>query len=647
MKSVEWKAKRYDELMRLGGEQIVEKLDRYDSMKAKANALQEKADRYDELIQIAGEKTMSRLQQFDALAVEVSAYRWKALRYDNLVQIGGEQVAAKLRKYEKLIEIGGEKASAELPAGGEQIDEKLECYDSLKAKANALQEKADRYDELIQIAGEKTMSRLQQFDALAAEVSASRWKARRYDNLVQLGGEQVATKLRKYEELVELSGSRRWKARRYDELIEIGGEKASGKLRAYDKMADETRQLRIRAKRYETLAADLKAARQALQQLTGGQAVDGADGGAADAEGVASAKAVEPPYSVVFVLGAARTGTTLLGSFLAWSADSHALPSEAAPLFSAMRSHVNLIAASKRFMGDQSRIAADTALQIYFRMFFDAYYRQQGVSRLVFRSPGITRYFTELCELIDFVPVKFVCCVRDPRDACVSLLEWNRRTIEKGQRRPILPAPTATAAAMFFMDYYKDILAAREGVEPSVLTFVRYEDATGDARRVAKSLEAFTGIDLSDFDPEAPWPEQSYDFQARKAANLAVTPLYGEPPSDQQVGRYRDALTPEEIAKIEQICAPIFTAFGYERDTVDAAAADDDEADIVESAAIASVDGASVDGASVDEASVDETEDDVEIEGGDTDEDVESGADTDSQQTDEPGKESAATPSTP
>lgn len=521
MESVEWKAQRYDQLLQLGGEKLLAKVEGYDRLAGEVAALKWKAERYDELMEVAGEKALSRLRQYDALVGQLNEYRHKANEYSKLLKMKFQRFGARLDEVDA------------------NFSHKIGQYETLRSKVEALEWKAHRYDELVKIGGERVLAKLQNYDDLMAGRAAQSWKIRRYDALVELGGERAAAKLRAYDGLLE-------------DVRRLKSEMREERQRVQIEAREERRQLQAEAREEQRR---LRAEARAAMERLGNSASD--------------SDAATAPYSAVIVLGAARTGTTLVGSFLAWAPECHALPQEAGPLLTAMQGCSRLFGASNRFMGDENRTAAEAATRTYLRLFFDSYHAQQQTPTIVFRSPALTRHFAQLADLIDFCPARYVVCVRDPRDTVVSLLDWHRRATEAG-RNPILDEASPAAAAAFYMGYYNNVMTAKDGIDPAKLMFVRYEDAVRDAHAVAQRIGAFTDVDLNGFDPDAPWPDKSYDFQAEKSTNLAVTPLYGKPPSESQIGRFREQLTPEEVAQVEDICQPIFRAFGYVSTMADA-----------------------------------------------------------------------------
>lgn len=355
----------------------------------------------------------------------------------------------------------------------------------------------------------------------------------------------------------------RWKAERYDEIVAAGGDDALEKLRAYDELARKAARLdtldaaasgKLDAfvNGYRGVFGRLQEARRALERVAGAPA----------GEAPATTPAEATAYRLVFLLGGARTGTTLVGSYLAWAPETHRLPREAGPLLSAFRYRKEAVASSRKFIGKRCDYAADVATRAYVRLFIEAEHAQRQAAALVFRSPALTRHLGELAEIVDFAEAVYLCCLRDPRDACVSLLDWDRRARDAG-RPPVLPSDDAAGAAAHFMGFYARMLDPADASAAVAVHFVRYEDAVADPARTVAALASATGLDLSSFDATAPWQDGAVDYTAEAGANHAVTPLYGAAPSDSQVGRYRASLSAGDIARIEDVCGPFMERFGY------------------------------------------------------------------------------------
>ena len=214
---------------------------------------------------------------------------------------------------------------------------------------------------------------------------------------------------------------------------------------------------------------------------------------------------------------------------------------------------------TEAFVGGANRRIADSVTQTYLKTISDEYFLKQQVGTLVFRSPALTRYVFELRNLMNLALTKYVCCLRDPRDACLSIMEWNAKLVSSGAK-PVLRRHDVHEAAEFFMGYYNRMLRFHDVIAKREVLIVKYEDAVSAPAQTVAALGAFTGLDLSDFDPAGGWPENSHDFQAARDLNFAVTPLYGAPPSPAQIGRLTDVFSEADVRAIEVTCKPYMDA---------------------------------------------------------------------------------------
>lgn len=259
-------------------------------------------------------------------------------------------------------------------------------------------------------------------------------------------------------------------------------------------------------------------------------------------------------YSIILLGGAPRTGTTLVGSLLSWAPETHPLPREAGPLVVVMQERRKLAFSLARF-GDglAAEAVAEDIARFALRRVMDEVYRRHAVPVLVFRGPALSRELAQLRRLVDWTSVETVFCVRDPRDAVVSILDWNARRSDAGN--PFLPAPTASEAGRFFMSYNRSL--------PKTHHYVQYETVVSDPVSIATELGRQTGLNLSAFDATAPWRPGDVDYDAERKSNAAVTGLYGKAPSIERVGVFREVLTPGQVSEVEHVCAGYMKRFGY------------------------------------------------------------------------------------
>ena len=88
-----------------------------------------------------------------------------------------------------------------------------------------------------------------------------------------------------------------------------------------------------------------------------------------------------------------------------------------------------------------------------------------------------------------------------------------------------------------------------------------------DVSGIVEEIARFTGLRLSDFDPDAEWRRSSIN-RGQREGSAALSPwrteLSGKPISSQRIGRFRERLTHDQVAIIERECVVYFRGFGYQ-----------------------------------------------------------------------------------
>ncbi|MFB4202249.1 hypothetical protein KBTX_03272 [wastewater metagenome] len=176
------------------------------------------------------------------------------------------------------------------------------------------------------------------------------------------------------------------------------------------------------------------------------------------------------------------------------------------------------------------------------------------------RAHGKQHCFVKENQLYEFTPfllthfpeARFLYLVRDPRDMALS---WSRN--------PTHPGGVAHGAQQWKRDqqqFMKNHAALRDG---GVSRMIRYEELVAATEEVTRSLCAFYGLP---FDPGMLGFHEN-ELTRRNAQTLPAWENLGKPVMSSNFGKYRDALSAEEIALIESICLPEMHALGYEPDT--------------------------------------------------------------------------------
>lgn len=156
--------------------------------------------------------------------------------------------------------------------------------------------------------------------------------------------------------------------------------------------------------------------------------------------------------------------------------------------------------------------------------------------------------------LTHFPEARFLYLVRDPRDMALS---WSRN--------PAHPGGVVHGAQQWKRDqqqFMKNHAALRG---KGLSRMVRYEDLVAATEEVTQSLCAFYGLP---FDPGMLGFHEN-ELTRRNAQTLPAWENLGKPVISNNFGKYRDALSVEEITLIESICLPEMHALGYEPDTTE------------------------------------------------------------------------------
>lgn len=300
-----------------------------------------------------------------------------------------------------------------------------------------------------------------------------------------------------------------------------------------------------------------------------------------------AAALVQPPQAsaapIVVVCGARRTGTTLLAAVLSTGPNVPAFPGEAGllvPWISSYRWALDHFESrALPFFDDRDALAA------YFRNLLDQFHdhcrtRFSPASTVIFKSPELSLVFDDAYELMP--DARFVVIARDPRDQVASEFAVTRRRLKQpadaehaaGRRfasmisfarrvelHQIVKLRRFGALARRYVAYYAPILDHLRGRSDRIL-LVHYEDLVDDPARVVEQLEAFTGLDLSEYDPTRDWQSLGDSYWAY-GVSADDTPHYGKSVERSRVGAYREAMSERQARRVQRVCAHTANALGY------------------------------------------------------------------------------------
>ena len=278
---------------------------------------------------------------------------------------------------------------------------------------------------------------------------------------------------------------------------------------------------------------------------------------------------VFPDCSPVFIVGAPRSGTTLLQLMLNAHPrvailgeihyfDSvlqlkHTIPSlstgesidKLVSLLADTR-HMRYIGGAERLLAEVSRRLHDDETPTYaklFRYLMQCHAASQGAARFGEKTPQNVRYLNDL--LVLFPNARIIHIVRDPRDVVSSCLKvpW-----------------TANDVAVNSLKWRCDVSFARgANVTSECYIEVRYEDLVAgpadELRRICRFLGEEFHAGMLDYHRSAGRHVKDEPWKAG-----AAKPVYAS-----SVGTWRRDLSASRAWIVEKVAGPFLSEFGYER----------------------------------------------------------------------------------
>lgn len=247
----------------------------------------------------------------------------------------------------------------------------------------------------------------------------------------------------------------------------------------------------------------------------------------------------------VFLLGFARSGTTLLDQIL----KSHSR-------IVTLEEKFTLADIGKDFFHDSSRSAFDqlthTGIEAYRKKYWDRVQgflnRQLNGRMLIDRNPFYTKYLGHIHRF--FPSARIVFAMRDPRDVCLSCFMQDF-AINAATRHftSLLETAEYYATIMNLFFYFQKEL-------PLNIYFVKYESLIEDVEIVTRELLAFLGLD---------WEEDVLEYNKTARQSYIKTVSYHQvvkPIYKTAVQRWKKY--EEEMQPVLPILQPFVEAFGYE-----------------------------------------------------------------------------------
>lgn len=263
--------------------------------------------------------------------------------------------------------------------------------------------------------------------------------------------------------------------------------------------------------------------------------------------------------------GAQRSGTTLLQTLVCNHLSAAPLLSEAHILFRLLETY----GLAKKDGEKTADFYADVeGLRRFYRQIVDLHLadlatRHAALDQFVLKDPNFARLLPDLKELLP--SARLLVTMRDPRDIAASFVQIGLRERALGREvknytdrnidffckkikqayQPLIDDPALTDQVLLIR--YEALARTPDEVMAMVLAGVN-----GAAPAMARDLNTMRWLD----------PEKRH-----KAS--WISPLEEGPPSAANIGAYRTTLTTEETAKVQDRCAEIMAAFGYDNDAIE------------------------------------------------------------------------------
>jgi len=257
----------------------------------------------------------------------------------------------------------------------------------------------------------------------------------------------------------------------------------------------------------------------------------------------------EPDF--IFIGGSGRCGTTLMRTMLNSHSRIHCGPErKLITSISAFRNQwvINL----QQYLSDSgvSVNALDEATAAFIETLMKS--TSDGSPRIAEKTPTVLLHAKFISS--SFPRAKFIHLIRDARAVVASLLRQDWMDVNTG--KPLEFCESVEAATQYWIDMVVAIRSECSEMGESYLE-VRYEDLVLDSKVVSNTVLAFLG---------EPWEDGLLEHhqhqhelpESESSSNDVMRPVYTG-----AVYRWKDDLTPEQIATIESMAGPLLRELGY------------------------------------------------------------------------------------
>lgn len=265
---------------------------------------------------------------------------------------------------------------------------------------------------------------------------------------------------------------------------------------------------------------------------------------------------------ILFLVGARRTGSSLLHNLLCRSVDTHPYAGEFQLLTHLLnafdwgnQNYHRLVRFYFRSHEVFTRFETKTVLSLV----DEALLTLNHPRCAIFKNPELSKHALRLAEI--FPNAKFLVTMRDPRDQAASERSVISRREPKGESSRSRPA---RALAVSFCSNYEPLWKLQER-EPERIFFVRYEDLVLHPEETIAGVCAFIGISSEGIQPHSEWNFGEVDSAAMQA-RPSWTELFGKPLNAGRIGSFTTVFGPSEIREIDEETLFIRRRFQYATD---------------------------------------------------------------------------------
>lgn len=186
---------------------------------------------------------------------------------------------------------------------------------------------------------------------------------------------------------------------------------------------------------------------------------------------------------------------------------------------------------------------------------------------LILKHPELTKHFITMQPLAP--NMRFLVIVRDPRDVIASIIRVNERHRESGTWTPHGSLKTMPEFCDYYSSYYDSVFARRADFG-SNLMFVRYEDVVSNPVETFGHISRFSGARYEGDSMTRFTDEHAQASNFRKDLRLEDplsgafwSELYTKDLSTEGIGKYKQTLSPSDVAEIESRLGGFGRSFRY------------------------------------------------------------------------------------